>query len=303
MNTAPKSVLVTGATGFVGHALCPALDAAGWSVRLAGRAETGEIGPKTDWSALVAGVDAVIHLAARVHVMRETVANPALEFDRINCAGTERLARAAAAAGVRRFVFLSTVKVHGETSAHALTAADPAMPAGDYARSKWAAEQALADFVDTMEIVTLRPPLVYGPGVRGNFLALMNLVARGLPLPLAGIENRRSLIALDNLVSAIAWSLDAPPGAYLPCDGEHLSTPSLVRRLAAAMDRPARLFAAPACVLRLGARLAGRVAACERLSGSLIVDGRLPNWRPVTGIDEALAATAAWYWKRRPQVL
>jgi len=303
VSAAGKAVLVTGATGFVGRALCPALAAAGWTVRAAGRAETGDIGPDTDWSVLVAGVDAVVHLAARVHVMRETAADPAADFDRVNCGATTRLAHAATDAGVRRFVFLSTVKVHGESSEHALTAADPARPADDYARSKWAAEQALVDVADRMATVTLRPPLVYGPGVGGNFRTLMNIVARGLPLPLAGIANRRSLIALDNLVAAIIWSLEAPPGAYLPCDGEDLSTPALIRRLAAAMDRPARLFAAPACALRLAARLAGRAGAYGRLAGSLTVDGALPGWRPPVRVDEALAATAAWYWKRRTQVL
>jgi nucleoside-diphosphate-sugar epimerase len=303
VTAARGTILVTGAAGFVGSALCPALAAAGWTVRAAGRGETGDIGPDTDWSALTSGADAVAHLAARVHVMRETTSNPAAEFNRVNRDGTAGLARAAAATGARRFVFVSTVKVHGETSDHPLAATDPARPADDYARSKWAAEQALAETAEAMETVVLRPPLVYGPGVGGNFHALMRLVARGLPLPLAGLHNRRSLIARGNLVSAILWALDAPPGAYLPSDGEDLSTPALIRRLAAAMDRPARLFAAPESALRLAARVAGRAAAFDRLSGSLTVDGRLPGWQPGVSVDDALAATAAWYWKRRTQVL
>lgn len=298
MTAATGAILVTGATGFVGRALCPALAAAGRTVRAAGRAETGAIGPGTDWSALLSGVDTVVHLAARVHVMRETAADPAAEFDRVNRDGTAGLARAAAAAGVRRFVFLSTVKVHGESSGRALSADAPARPADDYARSKWAAELALAETARKMETAVLRPPLVYGPGVAGNFITLMDLVARGMPLPLAGIDNRRSLIALDNMVAAILWALDAPPGAYLPADGEDLSTPALVRRLAAAMARPARLFAAPESALRLAARLLGREPTFDRLAGSLTVDARLPGWRPAVTVDRALAATAAWYWKR-----
>ena len=303
MTDGARSILVTGATGFVGRALCPALAAAGWAVCAAGRAETGDIGPTTGWSELVAGADAVVHLAARVHVMRDGAADPAAEYHRVNRDGTAALARAAAAAGVRRFVFVSTVKVHGETSDHALAAADPARPADEYARSKWAAEQALAGTADAMQKIVLRPPLVYGPGVGGNFRTLMDLVARGLPLPFGGLDNRRSLLALDNLVSAILWALDAPPGTYLPGDGEDLSTPGLIRRLAAAMGRPARLFAAPEAALRLGARLLGRAAAFDRLAGSLTVDARLPGWRPAVTVDAALAATAAWYWKRRTQVL
>jgi len=303
VTTERRPILVTGATGFVGRALCPALTAAGWRVRAAGRAETGDIGAGTDWAALVAGVDSVVHLAARVHVMRETAADPAAEFDRVNRDGTAGLARAAVAAGVRRFVFLSTVKVHGEVSGHPLSAVDPARPADAYARSKWAAERALSDVAATMQTVVLRPPLVYGPGVGGNFRSLMDAVACGLPLPLAAIDNRRSLIALDNLVAAIIHALEAPPGAYLPSDREDLSTSALIRRLAAAMDRPARLFAAPPGALHLTARLLGRAEALERLAGSLTVDGRIPGWQPCVTVDTAFAATAAWYWKLRTQVL
>lgn len=289
------TVLVTGATGFVGRALCPALSEAGWTARPAGRAETGDIGPETDWRPLLSGVAAVIHLAAHVHAMRRDPADSAAQHDRINRAGTVRLAEQAAAAGVRRFVLLSSVKVHGDRSDRPLTAADPPAPTDDYGRSKAAAEAALQGHADRMETVILRPPLVYGPGVRGNFLSLTRLVDRGWPLPLANIDNRRSLIYLGNLASAICAALDANTGVYLPSDRDDLSTPDLIRRLAAALGRPARLFPAPPVLLRVAAGAVGRAAAIDRLCGSLTVDGRLPGWQPMHGVTDGLAATADWY--------
>ena len=289
-----RRVLVTGAGGFVGRALCPALRRASWSVVAAGRRETGDIGPETDWVPLLDGVEAVVHLAARVHVMWDDGAGPEA-FDRVNHRASARLAAQAAKAGVRRFVFMSTVKVHGDVSGGALSGASAPSPADEYGRSKLAAEAALALHAGTMQAVVLRPPLVYGPGVKGNFLSLMRVVDGGWPLPLAAIVNRRSLIGLGNLVDAARAALDAPPGVYLPSDGEDVSTPALVRRIATALGRPARLFPVPAALLRGLAAAAGRSGAFERLAGSLVVDGRLAGWQPPFTMADGLAETAAWY--------
>lgn len=293
MRQAERRVVVTGADGFVGRTLCPALQRAAWSVTPAGRRDTGDIGPDTDWRPLLDGADAVVHLAARVHVMRGGTELAA--FDRVNHLATARLAAQAAEAGVRRFVFMSSVKVHGDASDRRLSADDRPAPGDPYGRSKLAAEAALAAYSAGMATAILRPPLVYGPGVKGNFLTLMRAVDRGWPLPLAAVANRRSLIHLGNLVDAIRAALEAPPGIYLPSDREDVSTPTLVRRIAAALGRPARLFSAPPGILRGLAAAAGKSAAVERLTGSLTVDGLLAGWSPPFAMAEGLAATAAWY--------
>jgi len=290
-----RVVLVTGANGFVGRRLVPALQASGWCVRPATRAEVGDIGPDTDWRPLLADADAVVHLAARVHVMRDQAADPERAFDRVNHLATARLAAEANAAGVRRFVFMSSVKVYGDSSDHPLGAADKPCPTDAYGRSKLAAERALADAATGMSVVILRPPLVYGPGVKGNFLAMMRAVRRGWPLPLASVDNRRSLIFVGNLVDAIRAALDAPPGIYLPSDREDLSTPALIRRTAAALRRPERLFPVPPALLHGLAAVVGKSAAIERLTGSLTVDGALPGWQPPFTVDEGLAPTAGWF--------
>ncbi|MDH3702466.1 MAG: NAD-dependent epimerase/dehydratase family protein [Alphaproteobacteria bacterium] len=293
--TRAGTVLVTGATGFLGTALCPLLTAHGLPVRPAGRDETGDIGPETDWRPLLDGAETVIHLAARAHVMRDRAADPLAAFQRVNTAATAALARAATDAGIKRFIFVSTVKVLGETARNALTAGDPAAPQDPYAVSKWQAEQALAKHAGAFDLVILRPPLVYGPGVRGNFLTLLRAIDRGWPLPLGGIDNRRSLIHLGNLADAIRAALTVAPGVYLPSDREDLSTPELIRRLAAALGRPARLIAVPPALLRTGAKIAGRTAALDRLAGSLTVDGALPGWTPPHTPAEGFAETARWY--------
>jgi nucleoside-diphosphate-sugar epimerase len=285
---------VTGAGGFVGRALCPALRRGSWSVIAAGRRETGDIGPATDWRPLLDGAEAVIHLAARVHVMRDA-GGDSEAFDRVNHRATARLAAQAAEAGVRRFVFMSSVKVHGDASDRPLSGAAAPAPCDAYGRSKLAAETALARHAGTMTAVMLRPPLVYGPAVKGNFLSLLRAVDRGLPLPLAAVDNRRSLIYLGNLVDAARAALEAPPGVYLPSDGEDVSTPVLIRRVAAALGRPARLFPVPPALLRAVAAAAGKGEAYARLAGSLVVDGALPGWRPPCTMAEGLADTAAWY--------
>ena len=318
-NTAPvrPEILVTGANGFIGRALCDALASSGRQVRRALRAQqpglpdaiaTGEIGSETDWRAALEGVRCVVHLAARTHVLRDTAADSLVEYRRINLAGTERLARSAAAQGVQRLVFLSSVKVNGErTETRPYTEEDAPRPEDAYGVSKWEAEQALARAAaeNRLEVVVLRSPLVYGPGVKGNFLRLMNLVVRGAPLPLGAVDNRRSLIYVGNLSDAIVTAIDAPRAAgrtYLVADGEDVSTPDLVRALARALGVKARLPPFPLAALRLAAAIAGRRAELARLTGSLQVDSsrirRELDWRPRCGLAQGLAETARWYYSK-----
>jgi nucleoside-diphosphate-sugar epimerase len=310
-------ILVTGANGFIGRALCEALAASGRKVRKALRAvgpddtnaiAVGNIGPGTDWDAALEGVGSVVHLAARTHVLRETAADPLAEYRRINVAATERLARAAAASGVRRLVFVSSVKIHGErTEVRPFTEDDASHPEDAYGESKREAEQALARVATEtgLQAVVLRPPLVYGPGVKGNFLRLMNLVARGVPLPLGAIANRRSLIYAGNLADAIIKALGTPQAAgrtYLVSDCEDVSTPDLVRALAQSLGVKPRLVPLPLAALRIAAALAGRRAEFARLAGSLQVDSsrirRELDWRPRFTLARGLAETAQWYRNR-----
>lgn len=314
-------VLVTGATGFVGAALVPALRARGHVVRAALRREpaacdadervvVGDLAPGTDWRAAVDGVDAVVHLAARVHVMHDAAADPLAEFRRVNVEGTVALARAAAAAGVRRFVFVSSIKVNGEGTAPgtAYSERDPPAPRDPYGRSKAEAETALrAVSAETgIEVVIVRPPLVYGPGVRANFLRLLAWAERGVPLPFGAVDNRRSLVYVGNLADALVACVEHPAAAgcvFLVSDGEDLSTGDLVRRIARALGRQPRLLPVPAGLLGGLARLAGRGAEADRLLGSLRVDPsalreRL-GWSPPHRVDDALAATARWFTESR----
>lgn len=267
----------------------------------------GEIGPDTDWRAALQGIYCVIHLAARTHVLDDRSTDSLADYRRINVQGTIRLAQQAAAAGVRRLVFLSSVKVNGEvTASKAYTEDDAPMPLDAYGITKHEAEQALhrISFDTGMEIVILRPPLVYGPGVKGNFLRLLRLINRGLPLPLASVRNQRSLIGVDNLVDAIITCMDAPAAAgktYLVSDGEDVSTPELISKLAAGMNRPPRLLPCPVPLLHAGAALLGKSAAIARLTGSLTVDStrirRELGWQPRYSLDQGLNVTAQWYYR------
>jgi len=288
-------VLVTGATGFVGHALVPALDSAAHEVRGASRANgpaLDDVG--ADWHSLLDGCDAVVHLAAMVHVM-EGAATLAERFQAVNVQGTTRLAVQAAAAGVRRFVMLSSIKVHGE-SGH-LSESSPRTTLDPYGRSKRDAEDAVCEIGARtgLQVVVIRPPLVYGPGVRANFAALAAAVRRGLPLPLGSIDNQRSLVGLGNLVDLIATCLVHPGAAnqaFLVSDGEDLSTPDLVRRMAAVLGQKARLVPVPESLLMLVASGLGRREDVRRLVGSLTVDitkaRELLGWEPPNSVDTSL---------------
>lgn len=314
----PEGILVTGANGFVGRALCRELAAAGYRVRGAVRAvpwvagiasvewhPVGDVGPDTDWRKALDGVGRVVHLAARAHVMKEPEADPLAVFRRVNAAGTACLAAAAAQAGVRRLVLVSSVKVNGEASgARPFGDDDAPHPQDPYAVSKWEAEQALWRVAreSGMEAVVLRPPLVYGPGVKGNFHSLLKAVAAGVPLPLGAIRNRRSLVYLGNLTDALSLVLFDPRAAgrtFLVSDGEDLSTPDLVRRLAAALGRRPRLIAVPVEVMQWAGKLLGKSDAVARLVSSLTVEASglrtLLGWRPPFTLDQGLTATAAWY--------
>lgn len=311
-------ILVTGATGFVGRALCHVLKGS-HAVRAVARVPTsaglpdaievvaGELSCDEDWSASLAGVGAVIHCAARVHVMNEKSADPMAEFRRVNVDGTMHLAQQSAMAGVRRFVFVSSIKVNGEqTRPGAPFVADQAPnPEDPYGISKMEAEEGLRALAREtgMEVVIIRPPLIYGPGVKANFLAMMRWLQRGVPLPLGGVTaNRRSLVFLDNLVDLIVTCVDHPAAAnrtFLVSDDEDLSTATLLRRMAAALGRPARLIPVPAGLIVFGAKLIGRPGITQRLCGSLQVDigktRELLGWTPPISVDEGLRRTAA-YW-------
>jgi nucleoside-diphosphate-sugar epimerase len=305
-------VLVTGATGFVGRALVRRLLADGREVRAAVRlgatalprevktALVGDIGPDTDWRAALAGVDAVVHLAARAHIVHDSSPDAHALYRAVNTLGTLRLAEAAATAGVRRFVFLSSVRVHGERSTGApFTESSPLAATDPYGRSKAEAERGLAALAAAggLEPVILRPPLVYGPGARGNFARLVRLVERGVPLPLGAVRNRRSLVFLGNLVDAIVLSVDHPAATretFMVSDGEDVSTPELIRRIARVLGKSTRLIPVPPAVLRLGGRLVGRSDDVARLLDDLVVDssriGERLGWRPPFTLDEGLAA-------------
>ena len=308
-----EPLLITGATGFVGSTLMALLS--GRNVRRAlrqpaivtrpGDIVIGDITLRTDWHTALADVDCVVHLAARTHELDDHSADALAAYRRINVEATRHLALRAAAAGVRRFVFLSSIKVNGEaTDVRPFTRDDTPQPLDAYGISKHEAEEVLKRIgVDTgMEIVILRPPLVYGPGVKGNFLRLLQAVARGTPLPLASISNQRSLVYVGNLVDAIIACIDAPAAAgktWLVSDGEDVSTPVLIRKLAAALGKSARLLPCPPALLRCAATLFGKQAAVMRLTGSLVVDNsalrRELGVQPRYSLDQGLNATARWY--------
>ena len=293
---AEAPVVVTGADGFAGRAVCAHLRAAGVPFRGLVRALSGDtvarpdVLPVGDLATIsdealanaLRGAGSVVHLAGRAHVMHETAAEPRVAFRAANVTATERLARAAAAAGVVHFVFASSVKVNGEATppGQPFRESDPPDPRDDYAASKWEAERVLADVAREtgLAVTVLRLPLLYGPGAKGNFARLTEAIARGLPLPLGRIDNRRSLLGLGNFVAALDAVLSHPapaPGAavtYLVADASPVSTPELVRAIAAALGVAPRLLSIPLPLLRLASACVGKAAAFERLAGSLVVD-------------------------------
>lgn len=341
-------ILVTGASGFVGQALCAHLMSRGKSVRAVVRDKSaatlrfvgnsemctvGNICTTTDWSMALESVHCVIHCAARAHIMRDESVEPLTEYRKVNRDATLALAQSAAEAGVRRFVCLSSVKVNGEQtdcvgsaesrvlsaekgqnssecrvlSAENLVAFredDAPDPQDAYAISKWEAEQGLMALAREtgMEVVFIRPPLVYGPGVKANFLSMMRWLDKGVPLPFGAIHNKRSLVALDNLVDLIVTCLEHPRAAnqvFLVSDGEDLSTTELLRRTAAALVKPARLIPVPQRLLESGLRLLGKGDLAQRLCGSLQVDiskaRDLLGWTPPVSVDEGLRRAAAGF--------
>jgi nucleoside-diphosphate-sugar epimerase len=306
-----KKVLITGASGFVGTALCESLRKKKVSIRSAVRAQralhqgdedivVGDISSDTDWTAALINVQQVVHLAARVHVMTDINQDSLTEFRRVNVDGTANLARQAAAVGVKRFVFLSSIKVNGECTkiGQPFTADDVPFPQDSYGISKHEAEQILRQIADEtgMEVVIIRSPLVYGPGVKANFDSMMRSLARGALLPLAAVtNNRRSLVALDNLVDLIVTCLRHPTAAnqiFLVSDGEDLSTADLLRRTSVALGKPARLFYIPTALLKLGATVMNKPGIYQRLCGSLQLDiaktRQLLGWTPPLSVDEGL---------------
>ena len=300
MSASGDSVLVTGSSGFVGKALCEELCKRNTLVAPVSRAW---LAPESIADSL-RQCSTLVHLAARVHVMHDTAQDPLNEYRRTNVQGTLNLALHAAAAGVRRFVFISSVKVNGESTAAGLSFRPDDVPAPQdpYGISKMEAEQCLRLIAKEtgMEVVIIRPPLVYGPGVKANFESMMRWLARGVPLPLAAVtQNRRSLVALDNLVDLIVTCLHHPAAAnqeFLVSDGEDLSTADLLTRMGAALGHPARLFYIPPSVLKLGAKVVNKPGIYQRLCVSMQLDiaktRHLLGWTPPVSVKEGLRRAA-----------
>jgi len=313
--------LITGANGFVGRYLCEDMSHRGWQIRGAVRVTTvlpqgvevaavGDIDEATDWTEALRDVDVVIHLAARVHVMKDVASDPLTEFRKVNVLGTVKLAEQAAKAGVKRLVYVSSIKVNGEetVAGHAYTEADAPSPRDPYGISKWQAEQALQHIAQEtgLEVVIVRPPLVYGPGVKGNFINLLTAIDKGTPLPLAGANNARSLVYIGNLADVLIACAAHPMAAgatFLVSDGQDVSTAMLVEKIAASLGRKSRSFYFPPILLRIAARLLGRSAQIDRLFGSLRINGEKIrselSWIPPFTLDQGLQETAVWFRKSK----
>ena len=303
-------LLLTGANGFVGRRLAIALESnpdinlttiirRSVEVRFNNVIVVQGIDANTDWSEAVKGQNIILHAAARTHIMKDDAANSMAKYRRINVEGTLNLARQAATVGVTRFVFISSIKVNGETTEIGVpfTADDIPKPIDNYGISKWEAEQGLLQLAaDTgMEVVIIRPPMVYGPNAKGNFAKLGALLAKGVPLPLATVKNRRSFVAIDNLIDLIITCIDHPKAAnqiFLASDGHDLSTPELLNGMATAMGRDAKLFPLPSRLISVAASLVGKKDEANRLLTSLQVDitktRDVLNWSPVIDVEEGL---------------
>ena len=313
-------VLVTGASGFVGNATCSRLVKQGmnnvvgavrslpvWLLPEVNYRITVGIDASTDWRDMLTGVDTVIHCAARMHVLRERAGDPLAAFRAVNVAGTEQLARQAAAAGVRQFIFLSSVKVNGGNFLVPYRETDILSAEGAYGISKYESELVLCEIAQRtgLEVVMIRSPLIYGPGVKANFQLLMQALMRSIPLPLGAIHNFRSLVALDNIVDFIVTCIGHPAAAdetFLVSDGDDISTTELIRHLAYAMGCPARLFSVPDTVLMAGATLLGKREVARRLCGTLQVNiakaREVLGWVPPVSVNEGLSQTAEYYLQR-----
>jgi len=310
-------ILVTGANGFVGRQLCRTLSQNGFLVKAAIRqtaiapaeamqyVPVGDIGPDTDWTEALRGVDMVVHLAGRAHIRRDSSSNSMAEYERTNTLGTIRLAQMAAAANVKRLLFLSSVKVNGEeTHGQPFVETDRPAPMDFYAVSKWKAEEGLLHMHQQgkLSVVIIRPPLVYGPGVRANFLQLIRLVDFGLPLPLGKIKNKRSLVGLRNLIDFIMICLHNPSAAgeiFSVSDEEDLSTPDLVQRIGGFLGRPTYLIPVPYQFMSIMARIMGKKDAFYKLCHSLQVNveksSNVLHWNPPFSVNEELKQTIKWY--------
>lgn len=303
-------ILITGASGFVGHALCVKLNNSGYKVRRVVRTPdsygcslsetyvTGDLQELSDWNPLVTGVDSIVHLAAKVHTRWRGTLADFTEYERMNVAVSVSLAKAAATQGVKRFVFLSSIGVNGtRTTKRPFVETDTPNPRGPYALSKFRAEEALRDLCERtgMELVVVRPPLIYGPGAPGNFALVLKLIRTGIPLPFASINNARSMISIDNIIDFIVNSIEHPSAAnqtFMVCDSETVSTRELVRYLAAAMGKRTILFRVSPLALRLAAWALQGKLNIEPLLSSLVIDAnkarRMLNWNPPISLAEGL---------------
>lgn len=315
-------VLVTGATGFVGQALLAGLLVKKISVSALVRRENnllseevtkirgGDLKDAHDWQSVFHNIEAVIHVAGRAHIVHDDVADPLAEFRKVNTTITLELAKQAAAAGVKRFIYISSIKVNGEATSRGMPfrADDTHIPTDQYGLSKYEAEQGLLTIAAEtgMEVVIIRPPLVYGPGVRANFASMIRWMQRGIPLPFGAIDNRRSFIALDNLVSFIIHCIDHPKAAneiFLISDGEDVSTTVLLQKMSKALGKKSCLMPVPERWLRSVAKILGREDEAGKVLNSLQVDSSkardVLGWKPVVTMDEQLHKTAEWYFSEK----
>lgn len=320
-------VLITGATGFVGQGMLEKLGRqSGWEPHLALRRMPSDkvvhsqpytwvkdLSPETNWRDALKGCQAVVHCAARVHIMDDPEADPLTAFRYTNVEGSLNLARQAAETGVKRFVFISSIKVNGEHTLpdRPFQADDTPAPSDPYGISKHEAEQGLLVLAEetSMEVVIIRPPLVYGPGVKANFATLMRWLNKRVPLPLGAIHNRRSLVARSNLVDLVVTCLEHPAAAnqiFLVGDGEDLSTTQLLRRMGQVLGKPVRLLPVPAGLLEKGAAMLGKRDVAQRLCGSLYIDiskaQRLLGWKPPVSVEAALQETAEAFLKNQKSI-
>lgn len=316
-----KTIAVTGATGFIGSALTKHLHKQGHSITAAVHRTTyclpsdiqqtpvGDLLPDTDWTPALYHAETIIHLAARAHILKDQATSPLTAFRNTNTYATLNLAQQAAKAGIRRFIFISSIGVNGnQTYTKPFTADDLPTPAEPYAISKHEAEIGLRQIAAAtgMEVVIIRPPLVYGANAKGTFNQLMKTLARGTPLPLGSIANQRSLVALTNLIDLIITCIDHPAAAnqtFLVSDGEDLSTTELIKRLSLALGKPARLMPLPQKLLKTTLNLIGKHHIVQRLCGNLQIDMtktcEILNWKPPVSVDTALYQTAQAYLKQQ----